>query len=408
MRRLRTAFLLTIGIVASAAGLAAQMPDARAMSGIPMPMADVPAGSIVVRVVRQQLSNNVAGQAVELHVGSQVLTAKTDAEGRATFAGLTSGTEAHAVAVVDGERLESAPMQIGPTGGIRVMLVAGVGAASSAASGSPAAAPAPDAPIVPGEVTLGGQSRIQIEFDDDQLEVFYLFEVVNRGGAAVAPKDELVFELPEGAWSPALLEGTSPQASLRGRTVSVSGPFAPGTTPVQVAYGLSGGAAERVLRQSLPVAWDQVQVMVTQVGNVQLASPQLASARTMTGEGGAFVLGSGPRLGAGQEIILTLSGLPYRSRAGRWVALAIALLVLLVGAWSAFGGRGRETAPDARRAQLEARRQKLMADLVKVEEQHREGRSDPGRYASRRQDLVAQLERVYGELDRHAAPGVAD
>ena len=48
-------------------------------------------------------------------------------------------------------------------------------------------------------MTLGGQSRIQIEFDDDTLEVFYLFDLVNPSSAPVTPARELVFELPAGA-----------------------------------------------------------------------------------------------------------------------------------------------------------------------------------------------------------------
>ena len=43
---------------------AAQMPDARQMSGIPMPSGDVPAGSVSVRLVRGDLSNNIVGHSV--------------------------------------------------------------------------------------------------------------------------------------------------------------------------------------------------------------------------------------------------------------------------------------------------------------------------------------------------------
>src|SRR5689334_8530780 len=75
----------------SSAVVRAQMPDPRQMSGIPRPVDDLPRGSISVRVIRGQLTNNIPNQPVELHVGSGVLTAKTDAEGRAQFDKVTPG-----------------------------------------------------------------------------------------------------------------------------------------------------------------------------------------------------------------------------------------------------------------------------------------------------------------------------
>ena len=68
---------------------------------------ELPSGSVSVRVIRGSLTNNIAGQPVELHVGDKVQTAKTDEEGRAQFDKLPAGASLKAVTVVDGERLES-------------------------------------------------------------------------------------------------------------------------------------------------------------------------------------------------------------------------------------------------------------------------------------------------------------
>src|SRR5215468_11674492 len=100
------------------------MPDPKMMSGIPRPVDDLPAGSISVRLIRGDLSNNITGHPVELHVGDKVQTVKTDDQGRAEFSGLTPGATATAVAEVDGERLESQAFPIQAQGGIRLMLVA--------------------------------------------------------------------------------------------------------------------------------------------------------------------------------------------------------------------------------------------------------------------------------------------
>ena len=392
-----TAVALAVFGAVALGGLAhAQMPDVRQMSGIPMPSGDVPAGTIIVRVIKGDLSNNIRNQSVELHVAGRVLTAQTDETGRATFSGVPIGADAHAIATVDGERLESSHIELSASAGVRVMLVAGAGAGTV-----PPAAAASAGPAVDGDVTFGGQSRIQIEFDDDRVEVFYLFDVVNRSSSPVNPKSELTFTLPDDAESPAVLEGSSTQAQVRGRVVSISGPFAPGATPVQVAFALTPGRARRVLSQTLPAAWEQVQVIVSQAGTVQVSSEQFASNTVMPGEGRGFHLGTGPALAAGNELQVTLTGLPVRSRAGRWLAVILAIVLLAIGAWAAWGGH-RVSAADARRAELEGRRQKLMSELAKVEGQRQSG--DSPRLVARREELMGQLERVYGELDHQAPP----
>ncbi len=399
---MRAALVVLLAVLALgvAAPGAAQMPDVRQMSGIPMPTADVPAGTVVVRVIRGDLSNNIPNHPVELRIGEQVLKATTDQDGRATFANVAPGSHAHAVTVVDGEQLESGHIEVAATGGVRVMLVAGAGAGAAAAPADPAAAP------VAGTVTFGGQSRVQIEFDDAQVEVFYLFEIVNRGSAPVTT-GELVIDLPKDAQTPSMLEGSSTQAQVRGKRVVVNGPFRPGSTPVQVAFGLDGAFAERTLTQVLPAPWDQVQVIVTKVGNVQIASDQFASNRSMPNEGHDFLLGTGPALAAGTPLTVRFTGLPSRSHAGLWLTLALGVLVLLGGAWAAFGSGAAARAADGRRTELEARRQKLMADLLRLEQQHAGGIGDPARYQARRQELMTQLERVYGEQDQRVAPAGA-
>ncbi len=392
--RTAVALCAVAGLSALASG---QMPDARQMSGIPMPTPDVPAGTLSIRLVRGELTNNVTGHPVELHAGSRTETATTDENGRAVFSGLQPGASVHAMAEIDGERIESQSFNMPPDVGIRLVLVAGAG-------GAPAAAAAPMPPVAPGEVVFAGDSRIQIEFDDDTLEVFYLFDLANPSSAPVTPTKELVFELPEGAQGAATLEGSSAQATVRGRTVTVTGPIAPGITPVRLAFGLAPAGSDRVIVQRLPASWAQVQVIMTRAGAAQMSSPQFTSAREMAGQGQPFILGTGGALAAGQDLSLTLTGLPGRSRMGRNLSLALAALILLAGAWVAASAK-TGSGDASRRAALVERRDRLMADLVRLEEQRRAGTVDDRRYAARHEELVGQLERVYGELDRQ--PGAA-
>jgi hypothetical protein len=251
---------------------------------------------------------------------------------------------------------------------------------------------------------FAGDSRIQIEFDDDTLEVFYLLDLVNPSSAPATPKAELTFELPEGAQQAAMLEGSSTQGTIRGRTVSITGPITPGTTPIRLAFSLAPAGPDRVITQKLPAAWAQIQVIMTRAGAARISSPQFVSANEMAGNGQSFILGTGGRLAASQEVVLTLSGLPSRSHWGRYLSLGVAALILLAGVWGAMSARS-SSGDASRRASLVERRDRLMADLVRVEEQRRAGMLDQRRYAARHADLVGQLERVYGELDRQ--PGAA-
>ena len=101
-----------------------------------MPRPDVPAGSVSVRLVRGELTNNIVGHPVELHAGARTETATTDEDGRAIFTGLQPGTSVHATADVDGQRIESQAFELPPDAGVRLVLVAG------AAAGPPAGGPA--------------------------------------------------------------------------------------------------------------------------------------------------------------------------------------------------------------------------------------------------------------------------
>ena len=56
------------------------MPDPKTIAGIPLPVADVAAGTVVVRVIRGTLANNIPDQQVELTGAGAPRTVKTDAD----------------------------------------------------------------------------------------------------------------------------------------------------------------------------------------------------------------------------------------------------------------------------------------------------------------------------------------
>jgi len=388
--------------LALAAPAAAQMPDVAQMSGMPLPTGDLPTGTVSVRVVRGDLSNNAIGVPVELHGGAQTLRLNTDQDGRAQFTNLAPGSSVHAMAVVDGQQLESQTFVIPQSGGIRTILVARGAAGSGPASAPPAQAgtqapPAPSAAARPGTVTLGGQSRFVFELADEAIDVYYLLDIVNPGGAPVST-EPLVFELPGGARGATVLEGSSPQARADGPRVQVEGPFAPGVTSAQFAYQLPYSGGDARLRQRLPAALSATSLAIRKIGDMRVSAAQAPAVHEMTSDNNrTYIVATGGPIEAGGTLDVAISGLPHHSPWPRYLALACAALIAAAGVWLSLADDRSQA--EARVTKLQARREQLLADLVRLDEQRLLGRGEEGRTQGRRDALVAQLEQVYAQLE---------
>src|SRR3954466_6606552 len=288
------------------------MPDPKQMSGIPRPVDDLPNGAISVRLIRGSLSNNLTGHPVDLHVGPKVVTVKTDENGRAEFKDFITGTAlttVKATADVDGEHLESQEFPAPTRGGIRLML----GATAPNKKATPPAASAPNTAIT-GTLSIGSQSRIVMQPREEGVDIFYLLDIENKQSVPVNPPSPFAFELPDGAGGAAIMEGSSPQASVKGTHVAVAGPFAPGHTFVQVAASLAAEDGWVEISQKLPANLDQLAVIVKKLGDTTLKSPQLKEQRDMPADGEIYIAGTGGAVAAGQPIQLTVDGIPHHSQ----------------------------------------------------------------------------------------------
>ncbi len=155
----------------------AQMPDLRQMSGRPLPVADLPVGTVSVRVARKMPVNAAVGIEVRAQItapgGSpQERVATTTEDGRVAFDSLPAGANFQATAVVDGETLKTQVFAVPAAGGVRTMLIAGLGEApaNDEAAGAPQPklawsitvappAPASDLPAGTLEVTVMGEDN---------------------------------------------------------------------------------------------------------------------------------------------------------------------------------------------------------------------------------------------------------
>ena len=408
LRRIHSAAAVILGVLVIGAstgaaqspmpGQGSAMPDPKTMSGMPLQVPDVPVGTVTVRVIRGALTNPLPGVAVELTGTSPSRSEKTDESGRATFSGIPPGTPVKAVAVVNGERIESRDFQVPTAGGMRVMLVATDAAIEQKAAEDRKLA---QTPPVPGVVVFGEQSRFVIEVGDDALNVFTILQIVNTAKRPVDPGAPLVFDLPAAAAGAGVLEGSAPNAVAAGNKVTVTGPFAPGDTMVQFAYSVPLGSEEIVLAQKMPAQLTNLSVIAQKIGSMQLSSPQIAQRREMSADGQTYIVGDGGLVKAGDTVTLTLSSLPHRATWPRNLALVISLVVLAAGAWGATRGASPQQA--SRRQQMQSRRDKLFAELAALEEQRRKGGMDARAYATRREQLVTALEDLYTGLEREVA-----
>ncbi len=319
-----------------------QMPAAKEMNGRVLPSPDVPFGTVLVRVVRGGPDKNtdLVGQAVELIVDGKARTAKTGSDGRAPFTGLKKGAKIKAVATVDGERLESQDAEITDSG-LRIILVATDPETVKREEEDRRLA---SGPAVKGTVALGPSSRVIADLSGDRLGIYYMVEIVNSARTPVDIGGPLIFDLPREARGAAVLEDSTPQATANGPRITVLGPFAPGATPVRIAYELPYNGDTARLTQIWPAALPQTTVLVSQIGGLSMASPQLSNIQDITDQGQALILGTGPGLAAGKSLTLSISGLPHHATWPRNLALGMAGAIVAAGLWGAFARAPRRRA----------------------------------------------------------------
>ncbi len=387
--------MCVVGMVGLFVSLGQAQPDPREMSGIPLPVGSLESGTITVRVVRGQLSNNILGQTVNLYQGDTILlTSLTNDSGRAHFSGLSPGTQVYVETTVGEERVKSRRFSVPREGGIRLMLVASDEEESSSEVIT----------AEPGTVTLGGESRFLIELGEENVDVYYLFDVVNSSTVPVVLRTPLVFEIPSGAQAATILPDSTPLASVDGSRIRVTGPFGPGRTPVKAGYALPYSGDSIEISQPLPIDLEEVLIIAEKAGEMEIVSSQIIRRGEMEPtDDRTYLLAVGSGIPAGGALTFSLVGLPYHGTLPLVIALIISLWIVGWGIWATAKA---DSVGSDKRQELEVQRERLFRELVRVELQQRSGRIGPTRYEKRRSDLLVLLEQIYQRLSEELAPAI--
>jgi hypothetical protein len=396
MRRLRVGGLVAaVGLSLALGGVAAAqvaMPDARQMSGVPLPATELPDGTVTVRVVRERMGNNVPNQDVGLSTPDGRVTAVTDAQGRAEFTSVAVGSQVTADTVIDGETLRSQAFTVPARGGVRVALVAG--AAKAAEAEAKANEAAAQAPARTGAVVFGPDTRIVLEFQDDEPTFFYIFSIINNARTPVNPVKPLVLTLPGDAEAAALVSGPPGIARIADGALTLSGPFPPGQTAFRIAFRLPLASTLHIA-QRFPAPVEGILVATEKAGTLALSSPQLSGVREGDSNGQMFIVGTGGRLAEDQVLDITFANVPAHPEWPYWTALGVMGAGLLWVGWALLGpaaDRSREA-----RALL-AERERLLGAIAALDAEARVKGDDPKRDAKRAR-LMAAVEEVYAQLD---------
>jgi hypothetical protein len=147
--------------------------------GKPLPDGNVPTGTVVVRVIAGSSSAPEVGADVTLVVNGTPRQARTDASGRATFAGLAAGATVVAkILDADKKEISADPFPIPSQGGTRVMLttkpLSGVAMAPPASGGAGSMGGMPEARMMSGQPRpdggeLPGVYSVRVTYNNLQM-----------------------------------------------------------------------------------------------------------------------------------------------------------------------------------------------------------------------------------------------
>ena len=372
------------GQAEAGAAPAGAMPTAAAAAndnGVAHPDKALPGGTLIVRAVGEggvplPGLTVVLGHARQGEKGVQERKAQTNKDGEAKFEGLDAKpTSGYLIEVQkEGARFPSRPFRLQENIGMRLSIDV--------------------RPVSKdlGALHIGQGSHFIIEVSDDVVQIFEVLRLMNTSQNAIDPGPAgLHFPLPDKALQAQAGQQSSPSLRVVGHEGIWTGPIPPGDTELQIQFVLpyEGGALDIV--QRTPVMFDDSAVVTEKIDGFSVEG-QNFTAEEKELQGRKLVLYRGSGTTANGTLVLHLLGLPHADPTWRYVSLGLCIaFVIGFGVYAFAPGtrkKGREKA-------LVEEREQLLGQLVALEQKG----GDDAKRAKKREQLTAQLTRIYRELD---------
>lgn len=402
MKRLRIAFLAA-ALAAPASTFAQQLPNghptptsqqAQEQDAV-MPSAEVPPGTVRVRLMNED-GQPVPNTEVRLGVQFQKISegekktqkvAKTDANGEASFSGLTTGGDfSYRVSASNGPaEYASDPIQLKPDTGMVALLH-----------------------VYPftrrvEEAAVGAIVFVYVETRDDVFQFEVLTRYGNRALKSWVPENAKM-RLPEGFKAFKAPDGMTDVRFEEdpGRGAILRGTFSPGQhqasfrfqvprhgeSSASFNFGLPPHVGEaRFIAEAAPTmevdvdGFEKPQVDVSQTGQRVIVTRRVAVRGEVNGLG---------------NFTAQLSGIPTPG-VGRWVAAAIAAVLAGLGVAAFRGKLGATSQAELQERDAERARRVLLDEVVDLTRARRADRVGPGTYESARRALVEALARIIAQ-----------
>jgi hypothetical protein len=231
--------------------------------------------------------------------------------------------------------------------------------------------------------------QLDAEVEDELFAVRGRFEITNysfspfRGGP-----DGLVVPLPRGFKGAIVADNDQAEVAVApGEGYRIIRPIPPGGRQFHAAFSLPVEAGKASWALDLPLGTFDSELVIRQTPGMTVHTPPSFQGETKTVPQGTFFVLAPLRIQKNQSMAMTIDGLPSPPRWRKWVQGAVGLLVvgvMLAGvAFAVFARRPAQAAA----ADDDARRQKLLDELVELERS--------GANPKRREQLLAELEQLW-------------
>jgi hypothetical protein len=354
----------------------------------------LPPGTIQLKLVDAQ-GQPLAGADVSLGINFNKISegeqrteqrAKTNAEGLATFSGLTASSDfSYRLTTKSGPaQYASDPIQLKPDMGMQALLHV--------------------YPVTRNieEASVGSRGFVYVETRDDVFQFEVLFRVFNMGSVTWVPEGASM-SLPAGFKA---FKAGEAMTDVRfeeepGRGARLTGTFSPGQHNVSFRFQLPRDEeSSAAFRFGLPPHTAEIRFIAEAAPTMQLDVEGFEKPQTDVNQNGQRVVVTRHVAQRGQPALksfhVVLSGIPTPGH-GRWVAVLIALAMAGLGVAAFRGKLGQETQQDLQERDADRAQKVLLDELVELTRAKRDARIGPSTFETARRTLVEALARIVSQ-----------